>query len=656
MRWSFIFVCLLCISVVHANLFLTDEAKTIYTSEELEIYMAITGGASISYLNSNAQLRWIQGDINFFPLSTDRQQVLDATYTPAYTSKNDTHIAFRWNRVNDAKVSFTTSYLVETQNQYQKIREKIPFPIRSDLPKDVEQYLEFGKYIDYADDISTTASLIASGKNDLFDVSQAIAYWVYTNIEYDLSTLGQEGESRASQIIINRRGVCNELSILFVSMMRSLGVPARYVSGIAYTNSVQFDEPWVPHAWAEVYFPEYGWVPFDLTYAQFGYVDASHIKFSDSPDVATITTNFIWQSTSDDIRVRLLPTDFDLSVRTSSGSVSDLFSVSLETAYSGVSPGSFTVLKITANNAADHYVSSVLQLSAPKEVLLTDKQIPVFLKPGETKAYYVLLEVTADLSSRYIYEMPLSVYTQNGNEYKTSFAVSESYSSISFDQVNAYLQAFAPSSSNSEELSINCQGLLNKERFSPVTCLIENKGNVFLVGTEICLESSAKVRGACVVVDIPINQAYTFRSELNSSDSSEQLATLSLVRDGKRSTKTFIFPVQDIPSLEIDNISYATDLSLYLKKRSVAIPRDIVIELSTPNKDLFWDIPSLETNAQIAIPFSSYYLDSGANTLQIVVTWNFEGVEYSVSDTIEILYPERSFFERVLRWLFLVFN
>ena len=69
----------------------------------------------------------------------------------------------------------------------------------------------------------------------------------------------------ATWVYDNRQGVCDELTGLFISMLRELGIPARFVSGVSYTNLPEFAKPWGGHGWAEVWFPDVGWVPFDVT-------------------------------------------------------------------------------------------------------------------------------------------------------------------------------------------------------------------------------------------------------------------------------------------------------------------------------------------------------------------------------------------------------
>ena len=67
-----------------------------------------------------------------------------------------------------------------------------------------------------------------------------------------------------------QRGYCDYSASAMVVMLRSLGVASRYASGYGMGNYDYFQEAWVvtglnAHAWAEVYFPELGWIEFEPT-------------------------------------------------------------------------------------------------------------------------------------------------------------------------------------------------------------------------------------------------------------------------------------------------------------------------------------------------------------------------------------------------------
>jgi len=65
----------------------------------------------------------------------------------------------------------------------------------------------------------------------------------------------------AAEAFARRRGVCQDLSHIFIAAARLLGIPARYVSG--YVHRGEAAEPQTSHAWAEAKVPGFGWVGFD---------------------------------------------------------------------------------------------------------------------------------------------------------------------------------------------------------------------------------------------------------------------------------------------------------------------------------------------------------------------------------------------------------
>jgi transglutaminase-like putative cysteine protease len=58
-----------------------------------------------------------------------------------------------------------------------------------------------------------------------------------------------------------KSGVCQDFAHIFVSAARTLGVPARYVSG--YYMRTDYADQDAGHAWAEAYLDQLGWVGFD---------------------------------------------------------------------------------------------------------------------------------------------------------------------------------------------------------------------------------------------------------------------------------------------------------------------------------------------------------------------------------------------------------
>jgi transglutaminase-like putative cysteine protease len=68
----------------------------------------------------------------------------------------------------------------------------------------------------------------------------------------------------AAEAFALKRGVCQDLSHIFVSAARCLNIPARYVGGYYQRDDLIVQE--AGHAWAEAYVPHLGWVGFDPTH------------------------------------------------------------------------------------------------------------------------------------------------------------------------------------------------------------------------------------------------------------------------------------------------------------------------------------------------------------------------------------------------------
>lgn len=79
------------------------------------------------------------------------------------------------------------------------------------------------------------------------------------DVSFDQSA--STSSTTAAQAFANRRGVCQDFAHMFVAGARSLGVPARYVSGYVLTD--KDEDKSAGHAWAEANVAGLGWIAFD---------------------------------------------------------------------------------------------------------------------------------------------------------------------------------------------------------------------------------------------------------------------------------------------------------------------------------------------------------------------------------------------------------
>ncbi|MCC6798148.1 MAG: transglutaminase family protein [Candidatus Hydrogenedentes bacterium] len=71
------------------------------------------------------------------------------------------------------------------------------------------------------------------------------------------------------EVMQSRRGVCQDFAHLQIGCLRSIGVPARYVSGYIcggdQTGAPSLTGAQASHAWLSVFCPSFGWIDFDPT-------------------------------------------------------------------------------------------------------------------------------------------------------------------------------------------------------------------------------------------------------------------------------------------------------------------------------------------------------------------------------------------------------
>lgn len=95
--------------------------------------------------------------------------------------------------------------------------------------------------------------------------------WVYNNI----NKTPVASVPSALEVLETREGDCNEHTVLFAALARSVGIPTRLAIGLAWSDTL---DGFYYHAWPEVYVGRWTWM--DPTLGQ-RIADATHIKLLD---------------------------------------------------------------------------------------------------------------------------------------------------------------------------------------------------------------------------------------------------------------------------------------------------------------------------------------------------------------------------------------
>jgi transglutaminase-like putative cysteine protease len=83
---------------------------------------------------------------------------------------------------------------------------------------------------------------------------------VHEEIEFDGAPT--QATTTAAESFALKRGVCQDLTHIFIAAARSIAVPCRYIGG-HFQRADGVTEQEAGHAWAEAFVPDLGWVAFD---------------------------------------------------------------------------------------------------------------------------------------------------------------------------------------------------------------------------------------------------------------------------------------------------------------------------------------------------------------------------------------------------------
>ncbi len=132
---------------------------------------------------------------------------------------------------------------------------------------DIKQYLFVTPMTEWNESILQYALLSFLPGRSVFEATKDLTQRIYNDFEYKPghTTIA----TPLSVVMQERKGVCQDFAHLAIACLRSIGLPARYVSGYIETISPEGVEKLIgadaSHAWFSVFIPEMEWTDFDPT-------------------------------------------------------------------------------------------------------------------------------------------------------------------------------------------------------------------------------------------------------------------------------------------------------------------------------------------------------------------------------------------------------
>ena len=222
----------------------------------------------------NSPVRDSANQIILFPIKDEYQEVMKhdliITGDPVVETYNDyygnevgsfMHAAAHTSMVIDSRMEVITKAHALPDDRLPKeeqwaylrlLRGQMPF---MDFMK-VEQF-------DGSNELATIAEVQQSRERTPLEAARELTRYVYEHFEYIKGVTSVE--TTLNEIWKLKAGVCQDFAHILSAMLRSIDMPARYVSGYVCPNKGGMRGEGATHAWVEAYIPFYGWLGFDPT-------------------------------------------------------------------------------------------------------------------------------------------------------------------------------------------------------------------------------------------------------------------------------------------------------------------------------------------------------------------------------------------------------
>jgi transglutaminase-like putative cysteine protease len=130
----------------------------------------------------------------------------------------------------------------------------------------MKRYLEPDKLVPLNDTIAELAKQQTAGDTTPLQKARHIYDYVVATMRYDKTGEGW-GRGDAIWACTAKRGNCTDFHSLFIGMMRSAGIPARFEIGFPLPEGKSEGDIPGYHCWAEFYVSGIGWIPVDASEA-----------------------------------------------------------------------------------------------------------------------------------------------------------------------------------------------------------------------------------------------------------------------------------------------------------------------------------------------------------------------------------------------------
>lgn len=156
---------------------------------------------------------------------------------------------------------FSVSFRYESSGQFINPEHLKPEPYNKESSLYRKYTREEPPQIRFSEGVKKLADSLAAPDAGPFETARLFYMWFKENIPWTGALEYSTMADMPAYVLENMRGDCGMQTLLYISMLRYRGIPARWQSGWTV-----FPEHENLHDWSEIYFEGTGWIPSDITY------------------------------------------------------------------------------------------------------------------------------------------------------------------------------------------------------------------------------------------------------------------------------------------------------------------------------------------------------------------------------------------------------
>ncbi len=158
------------------------------------------------------------------------------------------------------KTEFSITLQIETRAQWYDLKPDMirPYDKRSALYK---EFTGERQHIQFSDDIRKISEKVVGNEKNPYLIVRKIFSYISENYPWASAREYSTIENIPEYCIANHKGDCGQVTLLFMTLARYNGIPAKWQSGwMLHPGDINL------HDWCEVYFEGIGWVPVDQSF------------------------------------------------------------------------------------------------------------------------------------------------------------------------------------------------------------------------------------------------------------------------------------------------------------------------------------------------------------------------------------------------------